>query len=93
MLLVISRNGCRTSQPHTFQPQVSTLDFSTPDNYTEVHFASFLYGGFTAMAAIAVNPPERQLAKRTSVHYGDENFMVEKSGIKKFRVEMSCANY
>jgi hypothetical protein len=45
------------------------------------------------MAAIAVNPPERQLAKRTSVHYGDENFMVEKSGIKKFRVEMSCANY
>ena len=33
---------------------------------TEVHFASFLSGGFTTMAVI--NPPERKLAKRTSVH-------------------------
>jgi hypothetical protein len=32
---------------------------------TEVHFASFLSGGFTNMAVI--NPPERELAKRTSV--------------------------
>ena len=32
---------------------------------TEVCFASFLSGGFTTMAVI--NPPERKLAKRTSV--------------------------
>ena len=32
---------------------------------TEVRFASFLSGGFTTMAVI--NPPERKLAKRTSV--------------------------
>ena len=34
---------------------------------TEVRFASFLSGGFTIMAEI--NPPERKLAKRTSVHW------------------------
>jgi hypothetical protein len=34
---------------------------------TEVLFASFLSGGFTAMAVI--NPPERKLAKRTSVKW------------------------
>ena len=33
---------------------------------TEVRFASFLSGGF--ITAIVVNPPERKLAKRTSVH-------------------------
>ena len=32
---------------------------------TEVRFACFLSGGFTNMAVI--NPPERKLAKRTSV--------------------------
>ena len=32
---------------------------------TDVHFASFLSGGFTTVAVI--NPPERKLAKRTSV--------------------------
>ena len=40
-----------------------------PDNCTrhctEVRFASFLSGGF--ITAIVVNPPERKLAKRTSV--------------------------
>ena len=36
------------------------------DQYTEVHFAGLLSGGFTTMAVI--NPPERKLAKRTSVH-------------------------
>ena len=35
---------------------------------TEVHFASFLFGGFTTMAVI--NSPEKKLAKRTSVHCG-----------------------
>ena len=32
---------------------------------TEVRFATFLSGGFTTIAVI--NPPERKLAKRTSV--------------------------
>ena len=32
---------------------------------TEVRFASFLSGGF--ITTIVVNPPERKLAKRTSV--------------------------
>ena len=35
-------------------------------NCTEVRFASFLSGGFTTMAVI--DPPERKLAKRTSVN-------------------------
>ena len=35
---------------------------------TEVHFASFLSGGFTTVAVI--NQPERKLTKRTSVQYG-----------------------
>ena len=34
---------------------------------TEVRFTSFLSGGF--ITAIVVNPPERKLAKRTSVHW------------------------
>ena len=34
---------------------------------TEVHFASFLSGGF--ITAIVVNPPERKLAKNTSVQW------------------------
>ena len=34
---------------------------------TEVCFASFLSGGF--ITAIVVNPPERKLAKRTSVDW------------------------
>ena len=34
--------------------------------YTEVRFVNFLSGGF--IPAIVVNPPERKLAKRTSVH-------------------------
>ena len=37
-------------------------------HYIEVRFASFLSGGFTTMAVI--NPPEKKLAKRTSVHWG-----------------------
>ena len=37
--------------------------------YTEVRFACFLSSGFTNMAVI--NPPERQLAKWTSVQCGE----------------------
>ena len=40
------------------------------DHCTEVRFAIFLSGGFTTMAVI--NPPERKLAKRTSVHCTDQ---------------------
>ena len=36
---------------------------------TEVHFVSFFSGGF--INAIVVNPPERKLAKRTSVQWGE----------------------
>ena len=36
---------------------------------TEVRFASFFSGWF--ITAIVVNSPERKLAKRTSVHWGD----------------------
>ena len=35
--------------------------------YTVVHFGSSFSGGFTTMAVI--NPPERKLAKRTSLQY------------------------
>ena len=35
-------------------------------HFTEVRFASLLSGGFTTM--VVINPPERKLAKRTSVH-------------------------
>ena len=36
---------------------------------TGMRFASFLAGGF--ITAIAVNPMERKLDKRTSMHCGD----------------------
>ena len=35
---------------------------------TEVHFSIFFSGGF--ITAIVVNPPERKLAKHTSVQWG-----------------------
>ena len=35
-------------------------------HFTEMRFASFLSGAF--ITAIVVNPPEKKLAKRTSVH-------------------------
>ena len=37
-----------------------------------MRFASFLSGGF--ITAIVVNPPERKLAKRTSVQWGEKLF-------------------
>ena len=42
-------------------------------HYTEVRFVSFLSGGF--ITAIVVNPPERKLAKRTSVKCGHTNLV------------------
>ena len=44
--------------------EISTKE-NWPEQCTEVRFASFLSGGFTTMAVI--NPPERNLAKCTSV--------------------------
>ena len=41
--------------------------FQKENQYTEVRFASFLSGWYTTMAVI--NPPERKLAKRTSVQF------------------------
>jgi hypothetical protein len=41
-------------------------DFLPRAQRTEVHFASLFSGGF--ITAIVVNPPERKLAKHTSVH-------------------------
>ena len=41
------------------------MNFELP-NHTKVHFASLLSGEITTMAVI--NPLERKLAKRTSVH-------------------------
>jgi hypothetical protein len=54
-------------------------------NCTEVHFASFLSGGF--ITAIVVNPPERKLAKRTSVQWPDsfENLQNCQNEIHKTR--------
>ena len=46
--------------------QIRLLDPDTVPQYTEVRFTSFLSGGF--IIAIVVNPPERKLEKRTSVH-------------------------
>ena len=49
----------RTQRSGFAQPNVRI------EHCTEVRFASFLSGGF--ITAIVVNPPERKLAKRTSV--------------------------
>ena len=50
-----------------FQAQASSCYSDATRLYTEVHFASFLSGEF--ITAVVVNPPERKLAKRTSVDY------------------------
>ena len=48
-----------------------------------MRFASFLSGGFTTMAV--VNPPERKLAKRTSVNCAVAFYaMAEKRQFMKF---------
>ena len=41
---------------------------------TEVHFVSFLSGGI--ITAIVANPPERKLAKRTSVPCTHHNLLI-----------------
>ena len=45
-----------------------------------MHFASFLSGGFTTMAVI--NPPEKKLAKCTSVHL-TENWQFNLCGLQR----------
>jgi hypothetical protein len=49
--------------PRQFGPQPIT---SISSHCIEVRFDSYLSGGFTTMAVI--NPPEKKLAKHTSVH-------------------------
>ena len=50
-------------------------------SYTEVRFASFLSGGFTTV--IVINPPERKLAKHTSIHYIFLNILINYHNIIK----------
>ena len=52
----------------TFQSRWTVLYLEGPTQCTEVCFVSVLSGGFTTMAVI--NPPERKLAKSTSVQWG-----------------------
>ena len=52
--------------------EVTSYKIYTLAHYTEVRFASFFSGGF--ITAIVGNPPERKVAKRTSVHYLDLHF-------------------
>ena len=56
----------KTNMRHVSNQDFKMQNFLFPE-YTEVRFASFLSGGFTTMAVI--NPPERKLAKRTSVYW------------------------
>ena len=56
-----------------------------PHKCSEVHFVSFLSGGFTTMAVI--NPPERKLAKRTSVKCSICDYNTSDKGSLKKQVE------
>ena len=63
----LSCTSCVSNLWHSWE----LIIFRIPSSYyvlhcTEVRFVSFLSGGFTIMAVI--NPPERKLAKRISVH-------------------------
>ena len=49
-------------------------DRGAPDHFTQVRLANFLSGGF--ITAIVVNPLERKLAKRTSVHCVDIKLII-----------------
>ena len=61
--------------------------FSNVILHTEMRFSSFLSGGF--LTAIVVNPPERNLAKRTSVHWADgTNDSLTKCRIYYFFIEL-----
>ena len=48
--------------------------FTSFKHCTEVRFANFLFRGFTT--AMVVNPLERKLAKRTSVHCTSQNMRI-----------------
>ena len=60
--------------PQWFNEKFATLEICI-QSITEVGFASFLPGGF--ITAIVVNPPERKLAKRTSVYYLEKKIMFQ----------------
>ena len=62
------------------------------DQRTEVPFASFLSVGFTAMAVI--NPPERKLAKRTSVQWTDGEGVLRDANIAgTSKLDWRCFEY
>ena len=70
LFLVLVLNNtyhCRIEKPNqqVFCNQNSPTVLTV--QWTEVRFTSFLSGGF--ITAIVVNPPERKLAKRTSVQW------------------------
>jgi hypothetical protein len=65
----------------TFQIEIY-LNYLT--HCTEIRFASFFSGGF--ITAIVVNPPERKLAKCTSVHYISEDLMLKTSKQTKYNI-------
>ena len=55
----------------------------TLNHCTEVRFASFLSGGFTTTAVI--NPPERKLSKRNSVHWHHFENLYKKGSFFNYR--------
>ena len=69
-MLVLLYQQTRDLAPGLNQIKIYWKNFQTKSylhHCTEVRFASFLSGGFTTIAVI--NPPERKLSKRTSVHW------------------------
>ena len=66
--------------------------------HREVRFARFLSGGFTTMAVL--NPPERKLAKRTSVQWGEGTYFsfyctlfCSFIGTSKLAVKFTCFEF
>ena len=66
-LIEIFKYDNRIKFSKNFQCAMHALLYYTAQYCTEVHFASFLSGGFTTMAEI--NHRIRKLAKRTYVHW------------------------
>ena len=58
---------CQICQKNIQTPSGLNTHMKPTYQYTEVRFSSLLSGGFTTMAVI--NPPEKKLANRTSVHW------------------------
>ena len=62
------------------------------NQFTEVHFASFLSGGFTS-AMVVINPTEKKLAKRISVQFSEADnggFHLVDLIITELKSHMTC---